>query len=453
MAERPFEQLLERCLQEIARTGDAEAVLRRYPRHADRLRPLLDVALATARHYAAVPEPPGGLAAGRSRLLDAAARERAQATQIPILRKDRKRKMKLILATRLISAILAVVVGIAGVGGGVTFAAGDSLPGDLLYPVKLAGEDVRLSLASTPDSQVALALQFSDERVAEIEALVTRGRSVPETAVARLERHVFRAMNQAAWASEVEMPGLLERIAQRTQAHAQTLEQLQADAQEQTQAQLENARRICQQAHEDAVTGLGDPQTFRSRYQHRHGMPEDVTPPEPPTREPQGGEEGPHGPAGPGQNQMGPPGDDQPGDRDQQRDRQQDRECDPQQDQDRDRQQDRTGDQQQDQDRDRNHDGECDPQQDQDRDRQQDREGDQQQEQDRDRNQDGEGDPQQNHERDGQGDREGDPQPGQQDDRQHNQQDQQQDGSGDPNPSGNPDPSPQGGGGKGNGNG
>jgi hypothetical protein len=348
------------------------------------------------RYYANVPEPQGGLAAGRVRLLDAAAqhRERVRVTQT-LTRKEKKPKMKLLLATRLISAILAAVIGTAAVGGGVTWAASDSLPGDVLYPVKLAGEDLRLSLASTPESQVELALQFADERVAELEALVERGSLTPETVVARMEHHLFRAMNQAAWASEEEMPGLLKRIAQRTQVQAQTLQQLQlrTRAQTQNQAQLQNAHRICQRAQEEATAGLGDPQTFRTRYQHRNSMPEDVTPPEPPTREPQNGGPGPHGPGGPDdpaetdENQMdssqdeqpGDPSQDRQGDQQQDRDREQDREDDPQQDRDRDREQDREDDPQQDRDRDREQDREDDPQQDQDRDREQDRQGDPQQ--------------------------------------------------------------------------
>jgi len=349
MKERQFEQIFERCLQEVTRTGNTEAVLRRYPQHADDLRPLLEIALATSRAYADVPEPPARLAVGRTRLLETAAqlRERTQATSTSTTRKETKPKMKLIFATKLIGAVLAAVVGIATIGGGATLAASDSLPGDLLYPVKLAGEDLRLSMASAPESQVQLALQFADERIAELEGLLERELPVPETVVARMERNIVRAMNQAAWASQEDMPGLLQRIARRTQVQTQTLEQLQTKAQTQNQAQLQNAQRVCQQAQEEAQTGLGDPQTFRLRYQHRTSMPEDVTPPEPPTREPQNGggngDPDPQEPARPDEDDQDMP---QSPDRDRQpaqdrdRDRDRDQENAPQQDQEREQQQD-----------------------------------------------------------------------------------------------------------------
>ena len=97
MKKLTFEQLLEHCLQEVARTGDIEAVLRRYPQYASQLRPLLEVAMTTGRYYATVPEPSGGLAAGRARLLASAAQQRARAQANTILtRKERvQHKMKL----------------------------------------------------------------------------------------------------------------------------------------------------------------------------------------------------------------------------------------------------------------------------------------------------------------------------------------------------------------------
>ena len=370
MKVQPYEQLLERCLQEVARTGDAEAVLAHYPQHADRLRPLLQVALATSQMYADVPAPPRGLAAGRRRLLETAAQQRVQAPATRTLshNTERKPKMQLLFATKIVSAVLAVVVSLSAVGGGAAVAANGSIPGDVLYPVKLTSEDVRMALASAPAGQVALALQFADQRVAEIRAMVGRERQVPETVVTRMEQHVSQAMNQAARASDEEMPGLLERIMQRTQAQAQALEQLRARAQEQNQAQLEEAERICEQAHEEARAGLDDPQTFRARYQHREGMPEDITPSQPPTPGPQGNGEGPSGPGGPGQNEPGLPQGEQQRDRDREQDcdGEQGQECDPQQDQDQDRQQDQEQDRDQQQDQDRQQD------QEQDRDQQQD---------------------------------------------------------------------------------
>jgi len=305
MSDRAFEQVLEECLRELRGTEDVERLTRRYPQYADRLRPLLETARATRNHYLSVPQPAGGLEAGRARFLQAAAERGVNSTTKT--KRERRLKMKLGWATRLVGALLVVVIAMAGIGGGIAWAASESLPGDVLYPTKWAVEDLQLSVSASPASQVALALQFAQERTAEIEALVQAGRPVPEEVIARMEQHLQRAMNRAAWAAEEDVPGLLQGIAQQTRTQAQALQRVREMAPEGSQARLEYAQRVCQRQNEAATVALGDPQTFRLRYQDRENMPEDVTPPEPPAVEPPGSDQGQQGPGGPNESPDGTP--------------------------------------------------------------------------------------------------------------------------------------------------
>jgi len=68
--------------------------------------------------------------------------------------------------------IAATLFALAG-GSGVVYASGDALPGDALYPVKIASEDVQL-LFSDDEGDVDLLLKFMDERVGEMDQLVDR---------------------------------------------------------------------------------------------------------------------------------------------------------------------------------------------------------------------------------------------------------------------------------------
>jgi hypothetical protein len=72
--------------------------------------------------------------------------------------------MKLLLVYKLLAAVMTVVVGATALGGGASFASAESLPGDVLYPVKLAVEDTRM--ASTGETQPAL-YRAMDIEVAE----------------------------------------------------------------------------------------------------------------------------------------------------------------------------------------------------------------------------------------------------------------------------------------------
>lgn len=230
---------------------------------------LQELAQAIEKMYAYVPPPPGGLAAGRRRLLEAATRRQARpATLLPRQR----------FALRFAAALAALLLATFAVGGGVAWAASESLPGQALYPLKLEMENVQLALAQTYQAQVELALRFADERVEEIEALAGSG-AVPAGTAERLELHLQYALRRAAEAPPEETPGLLARIAERTQAQLRVLERVRQSAGNGAMAQLEHAWRVCYEGNQAAAAGLADPQTFRWRYQWRQGEPEGTVPP------------------------------------------------------------------------------------------------------------------------------------------------------------------------------
>lgn len=62
---------------------------------------------------------------------------------------------------------ISVLLGLSLVGGTV-FASGSSKPGDLLYPVKIATEKTRLSLAFSQTTKVTLQTEFAIERLKEL---------------------------------------------------------------------------------------------------------------------------------------------------------------------------------------------------------------------------------------------------------------------------------------------
>ena len=71
---------------------------------------------------------------------------------------------------------LVVLVVIAGLVGGATVASADSLPADLLYGVKLAGEQLRLAVAVSPEDRASVELSIAEHRLDEAERLATAGR-------------------------------------------------------------------------------------------------------------------------------------------------------------------------------------------------------------------------------------------------------------------------------------
>ena len=72
--------------------------------------------------------------------------------------------------------ILAVALAGAGLLAGATVASADSLPDDALYGFKLAGEQLRLSIASTPEDRAAVGISIAAHRLDEAERLAEIGR-------------------------------------------------------------------------------------------------------------------------------------------------------------------------------------------------------------------------------------------------------------------------------------
>jgi hypothetical protein len=113
------------------------------------------------------------------------------------------------------SAIVSLLVGITllfGSAGAVAYAAQDSLPTDLLYPVKTLTESIRLELARDPQQQLGLLLEQNDRRVDEAAGLALRSEAVPEEVAGQLERQVKEAFQLALQLDKDEAPEAMDQI-------------------------------------------------------------------------------------------------------------------------------------------------------------------------------------------------------------------------------------------------
>jgi uncharacterized protein DUF5667/uncharacterized protein DUF5666 len=163
---------LEICLHSLEQGEDIEVCLARFPQLADDLRPLLQTA-AQLHDSAATSVPMVIMLSGRSRLLDHAAELREQAT----VKKARPLFGALFgrsFSKAFIALLLLVVFILSGTG--LVSASNAALPGDQLYPVKRTWEDLRLQFAFTPQGRETLENEFEQERVDEVNTLVTHGR-------------------------------------------------------------------------------------------------------------------------------------------------------------------------------------------------------------------------------------------------------------------------------------
>ncbi len=157
MAEK-LEDILDKCLERIFKGESISDCLKTYPEQASELEPLLRTSFALIQKSPAVQPTLEFKARARSqlqRMLCAKSEKAEKRARVPIWHR------KWALA---VSAILVILF----VGTGTVVASANALPDRPLYPVKLAVEQVRLTLAFSDMSKAKLHIQFAERRVREI---------------------------------------------------------------------------------------------------------------------------------------------------------------------------------------------------------------------------------------------------------------------------------------------
>jgi|GEM_PF-4551308 len=79
-------------------------------------------------------------------------------------------------------------------GAGTIFASKASLPGDLLYPVKIQGDNFNISMTRDEDEKFSLREKAIDRRIDEISALVKPGKSEKSAGAEKTARGISQAM-------------------------------------------------------------------------------------------------------------------------------------------------------------------------------------------------------------------------------------------------------------------
>ena len=173
---KQFDAILNECLENLlAGKETGEQCLQRYPEYATELEPLLRT--ATIMNKAVDVKPSA----------DFRARARYQLQSMMAESKAPKRATRFVPRWAIaVCAVLLVFV----LGGGTVLAADGSMPGNPLYAVKLATENLSIKLAGSEEKKVELYATFADRRVMEMTQLVEDGKTqYLEISVQRLNNY------------------------------------------------------------------------------------------------------------------------------------------------------------------------------------------------------------------------------------------------------------------------
>jgi len=208
---RSFQSILDECLWALQRGESVETCLNRFPRHANRLRPYLDLAARVSQAPLVEPRPIAQATAWSS------VRERAADLRTGKRRRKAVRTTSYGTWARPLAASLAAVVALVAVSSGTALAAQNAMPDSPLYRVKLASEDVHLWLVFDEQNEAEILLDQSKERTTEIRAMSRQGKEIPGVVLSALQNR-----NERAAAIIAEHP---EAISLREELRGQALSQ------------------------------------------------------------------------------------------------------------------------------------------------------------------------------------------------------------------------------------
>ena len=205
MADR-FDDILNECTEGLLQGESVEQCLARYPEQAAELEPLLRVALAARKTSSAVEPRPEFKARVRHEV------------QSQLRSRVRKAEPKGIPALRWIPRWAAVAACVALVfvfaAGGTVASFSNSVPGDTLYPVKTATEEVQLKLSFSGTAKAKLQAKFAERRAWEMARLAEKGRTAKLAALAAQFKAHLAQIEKLAAQIEATDTGDGERISE-----------------------------------------------------------------------------------------------------------------------------------------------------------------------------------------------------------------------------------------------
>ena len=183
--EQDIELLLDNCIGEMRDGKSIDECLAKHSQYAGQLRPLLQM----AQQLEALPQPEPSLEAISAALVEIGQKKTISnggtgtfskiSTTVSNLKKkssifNKIRSPKLAWTFSIIFLFLAILFSAATISA-------NSVPGDILYPLKLATEKVQFLLTSDSEKKAELRLTFSDKRLQEMVSVLNKSNKLDTT--------------------------------------------------------------------------------------------------------------------------------------------------------------------------------------------------------------------------------------------------------------------------------
>lgn len=243
--DQEISQLIDASLEAVL-SGKAtlEQVMAEHPQQADALRREIEAAMWLVARREQVAARPGFTASSRRRVIE---RIKEEASNTGAKRSIFGFIWPQKIAYQWVAALLALIVLFSSAGGVVSYAQG-ALPGEGLYPVKLATEKLQYSLTANELERVEVIANFTNRRLQEVVTLVQQGETEAlGSSIETFEEHVVQTVDLLEESSDQqphEKKVLAVNLQETFTEQAEKLDALKEKAPKEVQPDLERARAL-----------------------------------------------------------------------------------------------------------------------------------------------------------------------------------------------------------------
>ncbi len=175
------------------------------------------------------------------------------------------RKERFSMFTTLATIFTVIALALGGTSATV-YAAQGSMPGEALYQLKIQSEDFRLTLEDNELERIALALQFSNRRMEEIQAMLAENQTPPDSLMLRLQTQLDKALRLASGLDDDQLAPALQQIRQTLEQQERILAKVQENAGVPDEALLLQIRDQIRLRLSWVEEGQADPAQLRTRF-------------------------------------------------------------------------------------------------------------------------------------------------------------------------------------------
>jgi hypothetical protein len=152
---------------------------------------------------------------------------------------------------------MSLVIALVLAGTWAVSASASSLPGQALYPVKLAAERARLAVTVRHGARAHLHLVFAERRLGEVQRLLGEEGAVAQSLVDALVAETEMALDELEEVGAAKKAAVGAKLLALTEQQQAVLTQVKARAPEAAQAGLSRALEASRRGHERAMMVLG----------------------------------------------------------------------------------------------------------------------------------------------------------------------------------------------------